>query len=74
MGSREIKLVKDFRNYTVLYFFGLLGVSGYFQIANLAFVIKRDREYLSTQYVSQLIQKVDVKIKEQKLGTKYAKL
>lgn len=74
MGSREIKLVKDFRNYTVLYFFGLLGVSEYFQIANLAFVIKRDREYLSTQYVSQLIQKVDVKIKEQKLGTKYTKL
>lgn len=73
MGSREIKLVKDFRNYTVIYFFGLLGVSGYFQIANLAFVIKRDREYLSTQYVSHL-QKVDVKIKEQKLGTKYAKL
>lgn len=52
----------------------MLGVSGYFQIANLAFVIKRDREYLSTQYVSQLIQKVDVKIKEQKLGAKYAKL
>ena len=66
MGSREIKLVKDFRNYTgfFFFFFGLLGASGYFQIANLTFVIKTDREYLSTQYVSQLIQNVDVKIKE----------